>query len=236
MDNQLQSFDEVAIRHNAAMAAARTIYEALHQRPQLARVDRSDWYIALGVTIIVIASVIVSGSRTVVEFGGGLIGVSAFVMLECAVVAYAFIRTKNNINTERIQDVRRLTNRGLKLAFTVAVAANIHATLKQSGVISAEWINIIILLLVGISAPTLAFISGDIAGLEYMKAVQKHRQNDEENARRIEAWDNGFNQYWAKQQSRWGVRIARSSVTSRIDARGTGNTSKHREDRKSCVK
>lgn len=207
MDNQIQAYDEFAIKHNAAFAAFKSIYEAKNPLPILFHVDSSDWYIALGVTIIVIASIIVSGSRTVVEFGGGLIGVSAFVMLECAVVAYAFIRTKNNVNEERIQDVRKLTNRGLWLAFTVAVAANVHATLKQNGVISSEWVNIVILLLVGVSAPTLAFISGDIAGLEYMRAVQKRRRVDEQNALLMNDWREGLNKAWSSQQSRWGVRI-----------------------------
>lgn len=207
-DKQItQVYDEFVIKHRAAYAGFKSIYQDKNPMPPLMKADRSDWYIALGVTAIVVASVLVSGSRTIVEFGGGLIGVSAFVMLECAVVAYAFIYTKNNINDERIDDVRKLTNKGKWLALIVAVVANVHATLKQNGVISSDVVSIVILLLVGISAPLLAYISGDIAGLEYMKALSRGRKIDEHNRGIIEAWQDGLNRAWAGQQKQWGVKV-----------------------------
>ena len=213
--SELEVYSELALKHNAALAAFKTMHEAKHPLPQLMKADRSDWYIALGLIVIVLASVIVSGSRTIAEFGGGLIGISAFVMLECAVVAYTFLRTKNNLSDERIQHVNKLLNRGVKLAFVVAVAANIHAVLHDRGLITSNVVNLVIVLMMGISAPTLAFISGDIAGLEYMRAVQRHRKIDDQNQILMQEWQDELNRSWAAAQRNWGVKVSIESFQPR---------------------
>lgn len=202
-----QVYEELAIKHNAAYAAFRSIYEAKNPTPKPRKKNWSDMYVVVGVLVIVLASVLVSGSRTVAEFGGELIGIAAFVMLECSIVAFAFIRTRSHFDKKRMEDVRKLTNRGLWLAFVVALAANIHATLKQNGVVTAEWINTTILLMVAFSAPTLAFISGDIMALEYMRINQRNKEIEESNKSEFEAWAEGLNKSWQSQQGRWGVKI-----------------------------
>lgn len=227
MSNEvIQVYEELAIKHNAAYAAFKSIYEAKNPPPILRKPDRADWYIVLGIMVIVIASVIVSGSRTVAEFGFGAIGIAAFVMLECTIVAYAFIRTRSHFNKERMDDVKRLTNRGLWLAFTVALAANVHATLKQNGVITVDWINTVILLLVAVSAPTLAFISGDIMGLEYMRSNSKRREIEESNQALFGAWADGLNKSWQSSQSKWGVRIDVENERIVLPTDGRADTSK----------
>ncbi len=216
-----QAYDDFSVKHRAAYAAFKSIYEDKNPQPAYQKPDRSDWYIAIGISVIVIASIIVSGSRTIVEFGGGLVGASAFVMLECAVVAFAFLYTKNNVNEARLDDVRKLTKRGMYLALTVAVVANIHATLKENGVISSDIINTGILLMVAVSAPLLAYISGDIAGLEYMRAASRARKIDEYNEGLRVTYQEGLNRAWAAQQSKWGVRI---EVSSPVPAPSNGNS------------
>lgn len=223
MSNEvIQVYEELAIKHNAAYAAFKSIYEAKNPAPILRKPDRADWYIVLGIMVIVVASVIVSGSRTVAEFGFGAIGVAAFVMLECTIVAFAFIRTRNHFNKERMEDVKKLTNRGLWLAFTVALAANVHATLKQNGVVTSEWINTLILLLVALSAPTLAFISGDIMGLEYMRSNSKRREIEDSNQSLFGAWADGLNKSWQASQSKWGVKIEVENERISIPSHSSG--------------
>jgi hypothetical protein len=108
-----------------------------------------------------------------------------------------------------------LINRGMWLAFAVAVGANLHATLKAQGL---DWqpLNVGIFVLVAISAPVLAFISGDVAGM--LSAVDAHRQRraDTEYDRIMAEWQEDLNSSWAREKSKWGVRIEVSAVRPQV--------------------
>jgi hypothetical protein len=206
-DTQLSMYDDLAARHNAAYAAFRSIYEAKLPKPESPVIERDSLFIPAALVIMILASVIVSGSRTVFEFGGGLVGIMAFVMLEGAIIAYAFYRTRRNFSEHRLDGVRKLANFGLGLAFIVAVGANVHAVLRERGVQTAEWINTGILVMVAISAPTLAFISGDIMAVETMANATKTRREQQKYQAAMGQWAKELNEAWAREKSRWGVKI-----------------------------
>lgn len=205
--NELSQYDEIAARHNAAYAAFRTIYEAKLPMPVMPPIERESIFVPIALVVMIVASVIVSGSRTIIEFGGGLVGVSAFVMLEGAIVAYAFFHTRTDFQESRINDVRRLARIGLVLAFIVATAANIHAVLKERGVDVDGRVNTVILIAVAISAPALAFISGDIMALETMRNSYKARKMKAEYAKTLAEWTDDLNTAWAREKSKWGARV-----------------------------
>lgn len=206
-ETQLSMYDEMAARHNAAYAAFRSIYETKLPKPEQTESERDSLFIPAALVIMILASVIVSGSRTVFEFGGGLVGIMAFVMLEGAIIAYAFYRTRRNFNEHRLDGVRRLANFGLGLAFVVAVGANVHAVLRERGIQTAEWVNTGILVMVAISAPTLAFISGDIMAVETMANTTRERRVQREYQEALNQWAKDLNEAWAREKSRWGVKI-----------------------------
>ena len=206
-DKQINQYDELAIRHNAAMAAFRSIYEAKLPPPVAPEVERESLFIPIALLLMIVASVIVSGSRTIMEFGVGLVGVMAFVMLEGAIIVYAFYRTRRHFNEARLNTVNHLANAGLALAFVVTVGANVHAVFKESGTITAEWINTAILIMLAISAPTLAFISGDILAVESKAISARTRQANEKHAAAMREWQEGFNAAWSREKARWGVSI-----------------------------
>ncbi len=197
----LSQFDEMALIHNAGHAAFRSMYETRNPPPKQPILQRESIFVPVALCIMIIASVLVSGSRTVLEFGGGLVGVSAFVMLEGAIVTYAFFRTRLNFDDSRMESVRRLANRGLGLSFTVAVAANVHSVVRGAGIETPPAVTIIILILVAISAPTLAFISGDIMALELMRNSYKARKLDEAYQAALEVWMNDLNAAWTRQKN-----------------------------------
>jgi hypothetical protein len=205
-EKQLSVYDEMATRHNAAYAAFSTIYEAKTPRPIEPKTERDSLFVPIALVIMIAASVLVSGSRTVEEFGGGLIGYAAFLMLEGAIVSYAFYRTRRNFNEHRLESVRKLANFGLGLAFTVAVAANVNAILKGENETSTP-VKTIIHLLVAVSAPTLAFISGDIMAVETMARESRKRKNREAYEKKLASWSRKLNDAWASEKSRWGVTI-----------------------------
>lgn len=203
----LSQYDELAARHNAAYAAFKAIFETRTPPPLRPVVLRDSLFIPVALCIMIIASVLVSGSRTVLEFGGGAVGVSAFVMLEGAIVTYAFFRTRINFDDSRMEQVRTLANRGLVLSFAVAVAANVHSVIKGAGIETPAIVTIAILILVAISAPTLAFISGDIMALELMRNSYKARKAEAEYSAAYGQWATDLNTAWTREKSRWGVKV-----------------------------
>lgn len=206
-DSLLIQYDELATRHNAAFAAFRTIYESKLPVPVMPDVERESIFVPAALVIMIVASVLVSGSRTIVEFGGGLVGVSAFVMLEGAIIAYAFFHTRTAFQESSMENVRKLAKIGLILAFTVAVFANVHAVLKDKAVIVSTWVNTAILVSVGISAPTLAFISGEIMALETMRNTYRLRKAKEAHRKALAEWSEVLNASWAREKSKWGIKI-----------------------------
>lgn len=203
----------------------KTPYDEIAQPPVLEESKRGDLLIIVALTVMVLASVIVSGSRTIDEFGGGLVGLAAFSMLEVGIVAYAYIRTKKHYDESRHQSVKRLTNAGMYLALAVTLSANLHATLKHNGVVMAPWLDTAILVLIAVSAPSLALISGDVLGMEAVAGSHRQRKAQEAHQAKVEAWNaarraheesyqarvtewqDGLNQSWNAQKSRLGVNI-----------------------------
>lgn len=205
--DEIQQYDEFAVKHKAAYAAFSSIYEDRFPPPQPTPVEADSLFVPIALVVMIIASVLVSGSRTVIEFGGGFFGLMAFLMLEGAIVAYAFYRTRRNFTEARLETVRKMANFGLSLAFVVAVAANIHSVLKEKGVPIAEGVNTIILVMVGISAPTLAFISGDIMAVESKANGVKARKSRDDDAEKLAIWQEGKSATWTREKSRWGVKV-----------------------------
>lgn len=224
MNELEQQYQDIATRHNAAFAAFRVVYEAKTPPPAKTKIDRSEWVINAAMMIMVIASVLVSGSRTVTEFGGGVIGFMAFVMLEVTIVIFAFYITRLR-STQRIEHVVKLARIGVSLAFAVALVANIHATLKSAEVYTAPGIDTLILLLVGVSAPTLAYISGHILAVEWMRQTQRSASATKAYQEAMTAWADGLTRSWSSQQTRWGAKIEVSNSIPSIplERNGTEN-------------
>ena len=223
----LSVFEERALINNAGYAAYRSMYETTNPPPKQTVIQRESVFVPVALCIMIIASVLVSGSRTVIEFGGGLVGVSAFVMLEGAIVTYAFFRTRLNFDDSRMESVRKLANRGLGLAFTVAVAANVHSVIRGAGIETPSVVTITILILVAISAPTLAFISGDIMALELMRNSYRARKLDEAYSVSLDAWTEGLRQAWGRDKSRMVGKfepIVVQAIPMEIPMENTGNT------------
>lgn len=209
-DNQQYAiYDEFAAKHNAAFAAFKSMYEAKNPpppKPTAAR-DMVSTIIILALSVVMVSSIVVSSSRTVVEFGGNLIGAMAFVMLEGGLVAYAFFRARRNASQSKIEDARRLATFGLVLAFASAIGANVDNVLKTHGLSIPQTVNTIINLLVALSAPTMAFISSDVLAIELMSGDRIKRQTEAVYQEAYSAWMESLNRAWSSQQRNWGVKV-----------------------------
>ena len=236
----MNTYSDYAQRYNAAYAAFREIYIQRNPPPAMPEPVASDLMTRLALVALVIASVVVSGSRTISEFAGDNpnlvqlgVGLSAFIMLEISIVVYAFIRTKNNYDQERRADVKALINRGMWLSFVIAVVANVHATAKSAG-FTSEAVDLIIAIALGVSAPTLAFISGDILGMQMVTEANANRKQQVMYFDQLSQWQADLNQAWDAQKSRWNVKVEfakpdeLSSVSHAIGTHGTLGTGQER--------
>lgn len=222
--SDIQLYDEFAVKHEAAFAAFSRIHEAKNPRPVKSTIQRDmvSAIVVLALTIVMLASVIVSSSRTIGEFGGGFIGTMAFVMTEGGIMAYAFFRARRTASKERLQNTVKWAVVGLILTFIVGLGANIDAALKTKGIVLPRAVNVIINLLVAISAPALAFISSDVLAIELMATDIKRREADATYAQDCKDWQDTLNKSWAAAQNKWGVRIEVPTVSNGIPLENIG--------------
>lgn len=222
MSNEItQVYDELVVRTQAAYAGFSTIYESKNPRPTKAIIRRDfvSMMIVVALSIVMLASIIVSGSRTISEFGGGFIGTVAFIMIECGIAVYALFRARRNANPKRLQNTVKWATVGLILTFLIAVAANIDATLKTHGIHIDETVLAVINLAVAISAPALAFISSDVLAIELMATDIQRREALRVYDEKCAEWLDGLNRSYNAQPK---TSIFRVDV-QRTDAMDTSN-------------
>lgn len=232
MSNEItQVYDELVIRTQAAYAGFSTIYESKNPRPTKATIRRDfvSLMIVVALAIVMLASIIVSGSRKISEFGGEGIGTVAFIMIECGIAVYALFRARRNANPKRLQSTVKWATVGLVLTFLIAVAANIDATLKTHGIHIDSSILAIINLAVAISAPALAFISSDVLAIELMATDIQRREAQRNYDEQCAVWLDGLNRSWNSNQSKWGVKVD-IPQQQQIQAENTVNSSNLQEN------
>ncbi len=222
-------YDLIASQVNEAFQAYRNTYAQTNPPPDLQKVARKHvqsnkvMYRLLGV--LVVASVVVSGSHTVPVFADSLptgthpiialiVSVAAFVAIEVAILVYAYQRVEkaHADNPNMSKDVQRLMGYGLALAISVALGANVYSVLKPHmvGELTSIWqgVSIIVATLVGISAPVLAFIAGELFGLMNVEARERKNTVFNEHEQLTEAWEAGLRDAWARDRAKWGARVS----------------------------
>jgi hypothetical protein len=212
MENENNQFNEYTEKHSAAYIAFTKEFEAENPEPERGNPDYSDWFVPVGLLVMVVASIIVSGSRTIEEFGGGIVGWSAFIMVEIAIIAFAFYITRMNVNIDRVEYTRRMAWAGVILAFLVAIAANLADVLRKHGVYVSPEFATILNGFVAISAPTLAFISGHILAVEYLKMSQRWKEIEKRFEEAKAAYKEAKHKTWQARKRQWGIRIQAEPV------------------------
>lgn len=204
-----QVYDEYAIKHQAAYTVFLQTYELENPRPDVAVISRDivSLIIVLFLTVVSIASIIVSGSRTIEEFGGEGIGSVAFVMIEGGIMAYGFFIARRNASKKRLQNTVRWAIAGLILTVVVGLGANADSVLRKHGIDIPKEINLVINLLVALSAPALAFISSDVLAIELMATEIRRRESIIEHEKKMRKWLKDLNKVWRGQQANWGAKI-----------------------------
>jgi hypothetical protein len=221
-------FGAMADEEIAAYEAYRRIYETRTPPPTLAKVQHSDTWVLLGLIVVMAASIVVSGSRTIVEFGGGLVGYAAFVMIEVGIIILAYVSAINNYSKEKHLRIHRRLAFGVYFALTIAVFANIHAVLKAANIELPAVLNTILLLAIAICASVLLFISGEGAVMVIAARARRSQQMSGEYQAALDEWRGGLNQSWngakkgilARQADRQKVSVLSERTDRQTDNSG----------------
>lgn len=212
MENKFNQFDEYDEKRSAAYLAFLKEFEDENPQPVRGKVERSDWFIPVALFVLVAASIYVSANRTIEEFGGGSVGLAAFIMVDIAVIAFAFYITRMNVNTDRVAYTRRMAWAGVFLAFFVAIAANLSDVLRKHGVYVSPDVATILNGLVAVSAPTLAFISGHILAVEYLKFSRRDQELDKRLEEAQKQYKADRHKAWQSRKRQWGIKIESEPV------------------------
>lgn len=233
--NDLTAYDELVARHNAAYAAHVEMWRAKHPEPVYQEPERSDGLVLAALVVMALAAVIVSGSRTVLEFGGGAVGIAAFVMIELGLIGSAYITARRNYSERRHRWAQSLAWLGMALAFCVAVAANVHAVVRgPDAEPTGEGFDLIIRIVLGFSAPLLALVSGELLATEVVARSSRERKARVMYDTAKAQWQTECNRAFEQQKARLGVRVEvqRESVSApRLHTSGVSVLSEQTADR-----
>jgi hypothetical protein len=230
-------YNDYAERYNAAYDSFSKMYAKQNPPPPKPAPLKTDVGTRRAIAFMVVASVIVSGSRTIVEFAGQdpdpanlFVGIAAFAMIELGIVFYAYLRSKNNFDASRRENIGRLLTWGVRLAFLIAVVANVHASAKAAG-FTSDTIELVIAIMLGVSAPTLALISGDALAMEVVNAEAVERRQYVEYDAIYGSWQVGLNAAWERQRASFKLAKkfdAASALSASVS--GSGQADSDRTD------
>lgn len=202
---ELTQYDELTQRRSAAFVAYKAMYMLQNPYPVMPPIQQADWISIAIMMVQLAAAVFVSGSRTVKEFGD--VGGAAFMMLEFGMVGYAYVRTSNNYNAERHEELKRWIGRGLKLCVFVMLVANIDAVFTTARIDLPSEVDFFISFCVAVSAPTLAFITGDVLGMLVARYRHIKKQTEQDFAAACQKWNDTLNESFRYYAPKMGATI-----------------------------
>lgn len=224
-----QIYDETTARIEAAYQGFRAMYSTMNPMPALPQSRKfrpSVKQIGMGTGLA--GSVIVSASHVVPVFLGiesisqlnllsieFFIGLATFAMIEMGVISFAYSATEDEGNADAAHRVRQYTRNGMWFIVLIAVLANVYYVLNFNHAIPSDgfvsdiwqWVRITIFLLIGASAPVIAFITGDILAIDVLKHRAMQRKEMQAYQEEMRQWNEGLNNSWNAQKSRWGASV-----------------------------
>lgn len=202
--------------------ALRGRFERVYVRQNPKPAAQTSGLIRGALIVLVIASVIVSASHTIPAFLSTIEGethaiiklavaLSAFIMVEVGMLVFAYVSTRRK-DAAADGHINKQLRRGLLLAFVLAVVANLHSVLEPRFGGSQVWgiASFAVFVLVGVSAPTLAYIAGEVFGLT---ALADERRNHDANM----AWQAAFDESWERaleQYRRNALKVVRPQMSA----------------------
>lgn len=218
----------------------RTRFEKVYIRQIPMPVGKTSKMVRWALIALVIASVIVSASHTIPAFldtiEGGIadwlklvIALAALVMVEVGMLVLAYVLSRRLADVDA-GHINTQLKRGLGLAFVLALLANLHSTLAPRFGETEHWdkFSFLVFVLMGVSAPTLAYIAGEVFGLTTLK-------DERDNADAMSDWHTKREVAWEAALAKYQrdmVKVARpvSGVDPALSARPSAELSAGQAD------
>jgi hypothetical protein len=192
------------------------------------------WYVGLPwafgpFLIIAISGILLSALRTAPVFAAiaePLVGQSlaaleallALIVIEVSIVVIRFINVLHDAQDGRLDEarLRGWMSRGFYLAFAIALLANVYASISHVELFSPllPVADLLIATAVGISAPVLALVSGDILGAIVVRAARIRQQAHERHAAEIEQWEASRLLRWRAYRGRFAAKVDNQRISS----------------------
>lgn len=220
--DELHVYDQYAERHQRAYNSFTQVYALEHPKPEKPKWYQGLPFMMIPFTAIVLAGVALSALRTapvfqqialetVAESLATAEAVLAVVVIEIFLVLgrYAFVLMTTEDGYDSAGSVKKWMRAGFWTAFSIAVFANLYASVSHLPIVLPikPAIDLVIALLVGISAPLLAFISADILGIAWARSEQKRASIRVDYQRSIDDWFAARENSWNVRKKDYGVKI-----------------------------
>lgn len=238
-----QQIQQEAHRARIAFEAFKGLFAATNPAPVVTPFQPENQWIKAALAVVLVASMIVSGSHTIPTFAGGdnvlkaIIGIAGFFMLEVAIVAFEFIRTQRHYRVVREEPatLNFFLKAGLGLALMVLLTVQVEYMLTQGGISIHDNVRLFILVSMAIGAPLLAFFTGGILAMySVMDRVQLRRHTEAWQAE-MQQWEDELRRSWQANKAKFGGRVSVTverpsavseerllSVSTQTDTRQTG--------------
>lgn len=202
--------------YDALFDSFKRSYTRKYPPPQKKQAAKNNWLMLVALTVVVIGSVVLSASHTIPLFIQGtnpFIGVATFAAFEMGLIALKFLVTREKLIYEP-ESGRSLKwiQFAIGVSVTVMVVSNLYAVAKSYGVqhVAADALLIIVL---GVSAPLLIYVSGQALAIEAAKAAMIQTQMDNEYSAQIESYNAEMVRKWELYAKKAGVQIGQDDVT-----------------------
>lgn len=210
-----QQIQQEAHRARVAFEAFKGLFAATNPPPVEKLFQPENQWIKAALAVVLVASMIVSGSHTIPTFAGGdnliksIIGVAGFFMLEVSIVAFEFIRTQRHYRVQREEPatLNMFLKAGLGLALMVLLTVQVEYMLTQGGIVIHDNIRLFILVSMAIGAPLLAFFTGGILAMySVMDRVQLRRHTEAHDAE-MQQWEEELRRVWQANKAKFGGKV-----------------------------
>lgn len=226
--NDLVIIDQHAERHAKAWQAFNQLYVMERPQPPAMRWWHGLPWLMLPFGIIAVCGIALSSFRTAPifeEIAEALVGKElaaveaalAVVVIEVTVVVirYVMLLQRAEDGKHDTGELHNLMRQGFSLAFGVALAANIYGSIRDIALIQpiVAGLDLIVATLVGISAPVLAFIAGDILASLYLRSERRRNTLRAAYDEALRAWQDQRDEVWKARKGDYGLRLKVESLT-----------------------
>lgn len=220
--NDMVIFDQHTERYEKAWEAFNRLYVMEHPAPPAPRWYQGLPWLMIPFGVIALCGIALSALRTAPVFqqiAVPLVGETfalleaalAVIVIEVAIVIMRYVLVLQRAEDGKLNtdDLRAWMVGGFWLAFGVAILANLYASIKHVPLVApvAPLLDLVIALAVGLSAPMLAFIAGDILASLYLRSERRRADLRARYEAALSDWQTAREKSWNARKGDYGLRL-----------------------------